>query len=106
MRCIVPFESKPPGTRAATRPEGRVKLGSFLAAIFREVGGLIDEEHALVESARMKSSARAACGYRAHASAGKRLLPMFANRVLSFDMACTKAYTHLQFRWVYASAAG
>ena len=25
----------------------------------------------------------------------KRLLPMFANRVLSFDMACTKAYAEL-----------
>ena len=25
----------------------------------------------------------------------KRLLPMFANRVLSFDMACTKAYAAL-----------
>ena len=27
-----------------------------------------------------------------HESLEKRLLPMFANRVLSFDMACTKAY--------------
>jgi predicted nucleic acid-binding protein len=25
----------------------------------------------------------------------KRLLPMFANRVLPFDMACTKAYAEL-----------
>jgi plasmid stability protein len=44
----------------AARPEGRVKLGSFLASIAREAGGLTDEEHALLESARIKSSARAA----------------------------------------------
>jgi hypothetical protein len=37
-----------------------VKLGSFLASIAREAGGLSDEEHALFESARIKSSARAA----------------------------------------------
>lgn len=43
----------------AARPEGRVKLGSFLASIAREAGGLSDEEHALFESARIKSSARA-----------------------------------------------
>ena len=30
-----------------------------------------------------------------HESLEKRLLPMFANRVLSFDMACTKAYAEL-----------
>jgi toxin FitB len=30
-----------------------------------------------------------------HDSLEKRLLPMFANRVLSFDMACTKAYAEL-----------
>jgi hypothetical protein len=36
----------------------RVKLGSFLAAIAREAGGLTDEEHALFESARIKSEAR------------------------------------------------
>ena len=44
----------------AARPEGRVKLGSFLASIAREAGGLTDEEHALFESTRIKSSARAA----------------------------------------------
>lgn len=43
----------------ATRPEGRVKLGSFLASIAREAGGLTDEEHALFENARIKSPARA-----------------------------------------------
>jgi plasmid stability protein len=43
----------------AARPDGRVKLGSFLASIAREAGGLTDEEHALVESARIKSAARA-----------------------------------------------
>jgi len=43
----------------AVRPEGRVKLGSFLAAIAHEAGGLTDEEHALFESARIKSAARA-----------------------------------------------
>ena len=42
----------------AARPDGRVKLGSFLAAIAREAGSLTDEEHALVESARIKSPAR------------------------------------------------
>jgi predicted nucleic acid-binding protein len=30
-----------------------------------------------------------------HDNLEKRLLPMFANRVLSFDMACTKAYAGL-----------
>lgn len=30
-----------------------------------------------------------------HENLEKRLLPMFANRVLSFDMACTKAYAGL-----------
>jgi predicted nucleic acid-binding protein len=30
-----------------------------------------------------------------HEGLEKRLLPMFANRVLSFDMACTKAYAEL-----------
>ena len=30
-----------------------------------------------------------------HENLEKRLLPMFANRVLSFDMACTKAYVEL-----------
>lgn len=40
-------------------PEGRLKLGSFLASIARETGGLTDEEHALFERARIKSPARA-----------------------------------------------
>lgn len=43
----------------AAKPEGRVKLGSLLASIAREVGGLTDEEHALFERARIKSPARA-----------------------------------------------
>ena len=43
----------------ATKPEGRVKLGSYLAAIAREAGGLTDEEHALFDSVRIKSAARA-----------------------------------------------
>ena len=43
----------------AARPEGRVKLGSFLASIAREAGGLSDDEHALFESVRIKSPARA-----------------------------------------------
>jgi len=30
-----------------------------------------------------------------HDNLEKRLLPMFANRVLSFDMACTKSYAEL-----------
>lgn len=30
-----------------------------------------------------------------HENLEKRLLPMFANRTLSFDMACTKAYADL-----------
>ncbi|OCX70546.1 plasmid stability protein StbB [Acidithiobacillus thiooxidans] len=30
-----------------------------------------------------------------HENLEKRLLPMFANRVLSFDMTCTKAYAEL-----------
>lgn len=43
----------------AARPEGRVKLGSFLASLGREAGGFTDEEHALFESVRIKSPARA-----------------------------------------------
>jgi len=43
----------------AAKPQGRMKLGSFLAAITREAGGLSDEEHAVFESARIKSAARA-----------------------------------------------
>ena len=38
-----------------------------------------------------------------HENLEKRLLPMFANRVLSFDMACTKAYAELLAK---ARAAG
>jgi len=37
----------------AAKPQGRVKLGSLLAAIAREAGGLTDEEHALFERARI-----------------------------------------------------
>ena len=44
----------------AAMPAGRVKLGTFLASITRDVGGLTDEEHALFESARVKSPARVA----------------------------------------------
>jgi plasmid stability protein len=43
----------------AAKPQGRVKLGTYLAAIAREAGGLTDEEHALLESVRIKSAARA-----------------------------------------------
>ena len=43
----------------ATMPEGRVKLGSLLASMAREAGGLSDEEHALFERSRIKSAARA-----------------------------------------------
>jgi plasmid stability protein len=43
----------------AAKPQGRVKLGSFLAGIARESGGLTDQEHALFESARTQSAARA-----------------------------------------------
>ncbi len=42
----------------ATRSEGRVKLGSLLASIAREAGGLTDQEHALFETVRIKSKAR------------------------------------------------
>jgi len=44
----------------AVKPVGRVKLGTYLATIAREAGGLTDEEHALFESVRIKSPARAA----------------------------------------------
>lgn len=43
----------------AAKPEGRVKLGSLLASMAREAGGLSDEEHALFERARNTSAARA-----------------------------------------------
>lgn len=39
----------------ATRPLDRVKLGSMLASIARDAGGLTDEEHALFEGVRNKS---------------------------------------------------
>lgn len=44
----------------AMKPEGRMKLGSFLASLNHETGGLADEEHAMFERARIKSSARSA----------------------------------------------
>ncbi len=44
----------------AAKPEGRVKLGAFLASMARETGGLTDEEVALFENARIQSPARAA----------------------------------------------
>jgi predicted nucleic acid-binding protein len=40
-----------------------------------------------------------------HDNLEKRLLPMFANRVLSFDMACTKAYAELLAKSRAASLA-
>jgi plasmid stability protein len=43
----------------AAKPEGRVKLGSLLASMAREAGGLTDEEHALFDSVRIKSATRA-----------------------------------------------
>ena len=45
--------------KRAAKPEGRVKLGSLLASIAREVGGLTNQEHALFERARIESAARA-----------------------------------------------
>ena len=44
----------------AAKPDGRVKLGSLLASVALEAGGLTDDEHALFESGRIKSPARAA----------------------------------------------
>lgn len=44
---------------SAVRPQGRVKLGSMLAQIGREVQ-LTDEEFAVFESARGSATARAA----------------------------------------------
>lgn len=41
----------------AARPPERIKLGSLLASIAREAGGLTDEEHALFESVRDKTPA-------------------------------------------------
>jgi hypothetical protein len=40
-----------------------------------------------------------------HENLEKRLLPMFANRVLSFDMACTKAYAELLAKFRAAGLA-
>lgn len=50
---------KTPCGHWASKPEGRVKLGSLLASTAREAGGLTDEEYTLFESARIKSLARA-----------------------------------------------
>jgi plasmid stability protein len=44
----------------ATKPEGRVQLGSLLASIAQETGPLTDEEIAVFESVRVKTPARAA----------------------------------------------
>lgn len=41
----------------AARPPQRVKLGSLLASIAREAGGLTDEEHAAFDSVRDKTPA-------------------------------------------------
>ncbi|MGQ5487510.1 FitA-like ribbon-helix-helix domain-containing protein [Thauera sp. ZXT1-4] len=41
----------------AAKPEGRLKLGTMLASIAREAGGLTDEELALFENARDKTPA-------------------------------------------------
>ena len=46
-----------PTVAIATRPPERVKLGSLLASIAREAGGLTDEEHALFESVRDRTPA-------------------------------------------------
>lgn len=54
-----PIHSGTGTLESAVRPEGRVKLGSFLAYIAREAGGRTDEEHALFESARIKAPAHA-----------------------------------------------
>ena len=42
----------------AAKPEGRVKLGTLLASIAREAGGLTDEELAFFENARDKTPAQ------------------------------------------------
>ena len=42
----------------AAKPEGRMKLGTLLASIAREAGGLSDEELALFENARDKTPAQ------------------------------------------------
>ena len=43
----------------AARPEGRLKLGSLLASIGREAGGLTDAEHALFERDRSPAEPQA-----------------------------------------------
>ncbi len=42
----------------AAKPEGRLKLGTLLASIAREAGGLTDEELAFFENARDKNPAQ------------------------------------------------
>ena len=42
----------------AAKPQGRLKLGTLLASIAREAGGLTDEELALFENARDKTPAQ------------------------------------------------
>ena len=42
----------------AAKPQGRLKLGTLLASIAREAGGLTDEELALFENARDKIPAQ------------------------------------------------
>lgn len=44
----------------AAKPEGRIKLGSYLASTAHEIGGVTDEEQAILGSVRDKSPARAA----------------------------------------------
>ncbi len=44
----------------AAKAEGRVKLGSHLASVARDMGALTDEEHALIERVRIDAPARAA----------------------------------------------
>ncbi|MBP7657883.1 MAG: Arc family DNA-binding protein [Pseudoxanthomonas sp.] len=41
----------------AAKPQGRLRLGTLLASIAREAGGLTDEELALFENARDKTPA-------------------------------------------------
>ncbi len=42
----------------AAKPQGRLKLGTLLASIAREAGGLTDEEFVLFENARDKTPAQ------------------------------------------------
>ncbi|AVR88307.1 FitA-like ribbon-helix-helix domain-containing protein [Thauera aromatica] len=41
----------------AAKPEGRLKLGTLLASIAREAGGLTDEEFALFDNVRDRTPA-------------------------------------------------